>query len=422
VVDLTTVAVNIKDAKVYGQLTGYGTDDEGNAVKYDYNDAMMEYYNQGLYPVTEELATMLQQVGTSRGWYVAGGFLYESEPADLDNAWMGICSYVDSVVVPTLQLVAPTLNLEDEIYYNIYYTASDISDVVEMGLITFNQSMPDGTIEDADAVVPGYVKVGSEYMSHTNGIPAKMLGDALYFKAYAKLSDGTYAYSSMAGYHAVAYAKDRLANSTNEKTLAMVVAMLNYGAAAQVQFNYKTDSLMNAFLTDAQKAYVSEYSSDMVDSIVRVDSTKVGEFAAVSGSFSYLYPSVSFEGAFSINYYFAPAKAMDGDLTLYYWNATDYTAADVLTKDNATGSVVMETGVTAGEYLGVVKGIAAKEIDQTIYVAGVYESNGTTCCTGVIAYSLATYCQDRIANGDETIQNFAKATVVYGYYAKQYFA
>ena len=41
---------------------------------------------------------------------------------------------------------------------------------------------------------------------------------------------------------------------------------------------------------------------------------------------------------------------------------------------------------------------------------------------GVIAYSLAAYCLDRIAKGSETMKAFAAETIVYGYYAKDYFA
>ena len=331
-------------------------------------------------------------------------------------------NYTESVVVPTLGLVGPTLNFEDEIYYNIYYTVSDMTDVVELGLVTFNEKLADGTVDNALEVIPGYTKSGSNYMSHTNGIPAKMLSDALYFRVYAKLSDGSYVYSSVAGYHAVAYARDILANSTNAKMKALVVAMLNYGAAAQTHFDYKADSLMNSFLTDAQQALISEYSSDMVDSLVSVSSSKVGAFNRISGSYSALAPAVSFDGAFSINYYFTPAKDMDGVLKLYYWTLDDYNAADVLTTENASGMIVMEGTSTAGQYVGAVSGIAAKQIDETIFVCGVYECDGVSYPTGVLTYSLGAYCQDRIAKGTATMQEFAKATAVYGYYAEAYFA
>ena len=123
---------------------------------------------------------------------------------------------------------------------------------------------------------------------------------------------------------------------------------------------------MNSFLTDEQKALVSDYSADMVEGIIPADSSKTGNFKAVSGGYSALAPNVVFEGAFSINYYFTPAKAIDGELKLYYWKLDDYNAADVLTADNATGVVIMEETSVAGQYLGAVPEIAAKQIDQRV--------------------------------------------------------
>ena len=362
---------------------------------------------------------------------VCGDSYTADETAALGHSYVdGVCTgcgeadpdYVKPVTPPTLNLVAPTLNFREEIMYNIYYTAENLDDVVEMGLITFGEYLPEGTMDDALDVVSGYSLVGSNYMVHTNGIPAKMLSDTVYFRVYAKLTDGSYVYSQTAAYHAVAYAQDILANSTSDNMKSLVVAMLNYGTAAQLHFGYKTDALMNACLTDEQKGLVDSYSSDMVTGLTAVDSTKVGSFAATSGSFGNLLPSVAFEGAFAINYYFTPIKPMDGDLTLYYWSLDDYNAAEELTAENATGSVVMTPSGIPGEYWAMVEGIAAKQIDQTVFVAGVYESGGVTCSTGVLAYSLAAYCLDRIQNGSETMRFFAAETIVYGYYAKNYFA
>ena len=103
---------------------------------------------------------------------------------------------------------------------------------------------------------------------------------------------------------------------------------------------------------------------------------------------------------------------------MYWWDAATYNSVDVLTKDNATGSVVM-TGTS--EFGGAVEGIAAKELDQTVYVAGVYTSGGVEYTTGVLAYSIGHYCKTK-ATGTTAMADLAAATAVYGYYAKQYFA
>ena len=72
-------------------------------------------------------------------------------------------------------------------------------------------------------------------------------------------------------------------------------------------------------------------------------------------------------------------------------------------------------------YWGQVSGIAAKSLDETYYVAGVYtDADGNTYCTGVIAYSLSKYCMNNAKPGKD-MQALASATAMYGYYAKLYF-
>ena len=110
---------------------------------------------------------------------------------------------------------------------------------------------------------------------------------------------------------------------------------------------------------------------------------------------------------------------MDGDMTFYYWSANDYLAADVLTADNATGTAVMMDNKD-GSYWAEIPHIAAKQMDDTYYVVAVYESNGETLCTGVIAYTVSKYCMNRAAS-DSDMADLAAAAAVYGYHAKVYF-
>ncbi|MBE6924742.1 MAG: hypothetical protein E7466_05860 [Ruminococcaceae bacterium] len=452
------------------------------------------------------------------------------------------------LAIPTLSLQYPTLSFEDEILYNAYFTVDNATGIEEMGMITFASRMADGTIDDALEILPGYYTSGSSYIVSSNGVPAKNLSDALYFKVYAKLIDGSYVYSDIAGYHAVAYANSILNNAaTTAKAKALVVAMLNYGAAAQVYFGYKTDSLMNAGLTAAQQALVQAYDPSMVQNVVKADSNKAGSFV-LNGGYSNIWPTVSFEGAFSINYYFTPNQPLTNVATLsfadtssrtvfetrqqvweangikltndkaasttnmgdhanpvrfykgsnltiespnmtelvvvcpssayaqvwvdsntdsnatvsvekqtagyvvtitfavptdsftltnltaqtrvsqlkvtasgsapvmYYWDAETYASVDVLTAENATGVITMTQD--GSNWYAAVEGIAAKAIDETVYVAGFYTSNGVAYPTGIISYSLGNYCKSIAANGEA----FGAATAVYGYYAKAYFA
>ena len=235
---------------------------------------------------------------------------------------------------------------------------------------------------------------------------------------YAKLSDGSYAYSKLAGYSAVQYATSQLKNSTDTKLKQLVVAMLNYGAEAQLYFGHNTGSLANSSLTAAQKGLAESYRADMVQSVPSASAAKQGVFVNNSG-FSSRKPAISFESAFCINYFFTHKYAPDSGITLYYWNEADYNSVAVLNTANATGSVKMD-GTGIGQYRGDVVGIAAKNLTEAVYVAAVYSDGTTTWTSGVLGYSIGAYCSGQAANGG-TMGNLAMATAVYGYHAKAYF-
>lgn len=383
---------------------------EGAAVCYSYGDSAADAYKN--YSAENPAFT---EIGTYTVTYrvTAPGCAatYGSATVTIEEA--------DDLTTPGIALTAVTLAFEDEIQYNIYFTADNLTSVVEMGLITFNEKLADGSIEDAVDVISGYEVVGSEIRVHTNGIPAKNMGDALYFRVYALLSDGTYTYGDVAGYHAGLYAKSMLNSTTSsDKQKALCVAMVNYGAEAQLYFGYKTDSLINAFLTEEQKNLISPYDESMISAIAAADTAKTAAFPKNAAAFG-IGVAVNFEGAFAVNYYFTVKYAIDSEVTMYFWDEATYNSADALTKENATSVQTMT--LSGSEYLGIVSGIAAKEIDQTLYVSAVFTSGGEECTSGVLAYSLGYYCKSKAAETTE-MADLAAATAVYGYYAKQYFA
>ena len=357
------------------------------------------------------------------------GGTYEEDPVDALghdylNGSCSVCGEADPDYVAPVTITGKgfSLSFEDEILVNFYYTVSDLTDVAEQGMLVFYTDPGAADIAMADDVYTGSATDGAVFMNTTDGIAAKYMGDNRYYCAYAKLADGSYAYSSLYQYSPKKYAMNLLSKaSTSEKQKALCVAMLNYGAAAQNFFGYKTDALMNSDLTDEQKALVAAYDETLFTGAVAADSSKVVNFAKTATGFSKRSASVSFEGALSINYYFTPDRAVDGDITFYYWTSEDYAAADIMTMENATGSFAMEIK-SNGDYWGQVSRIPAKNLDDTYYVAGVYtDADGNTYCTGVIAYSLSKYCLNNAKPG-KSMQELASATAMYGYYAKAYFS
>ena len=342
---------------------------------------------------------------------------YTNGPVLADEAYAS----ASQVTVPTLTLKSPTLEFKDMITVNAMFTAENTEDVVEMGMITYSSKVASWSVRNAEHVIPGttYDVNTGRYIAHSQGIHAKYLGDTVYMAVYAKLSDGSYAYSSkLAPYSPVQYATGQLKNSSDVKLKQLCAAMLNYGAEAQKFFGHNTGNLANASLTADQKALPESYRADMVNAVPNASAEKQGAFANNKG-FSKRYPAISFEGAFCINYFFKPNYTPVGDITLYYWKEADFAAADVLTAENASGSMVLALE-DSGEYRGDIVGISAKNLSEAVYVAAVYSDGTTTWTSGVLGYSIGAYCSGQSAKGAE-VAALAEATAVYGYHAKAYF-
>ena len=323
------------------------------------------------------------------------------------------------VVIPEVKRVGFSLSFEEIILVNYYYTVSDITDVVEHGILVFNEEPVTVDAAVADQVhTGGGTNVAGRYMATTDGFAAKKMGDDRYYCAYALLSDGTYIYSELSQYSPKQYAINMLANpNASARQKALCVAMLNYGAAAQSYFGYRTEDLMSGVLTDAQQALVMPYDPTLFAGKVDAAPEKVGAFVQ-TGGFGKRGISVSFEGSLAINFYFMPDAQVASDMQLYIWDLEDYRNAAALTAQNATEVLTMQQQ-SNGSYWGQVTGIAAKEIDDTYYVAGVYtDANGNVCCTGIVAYSLSGYCMN---NAYGNMGALAQAAAMYGYYAAQYF-
>ena len=154
-----------------------------------------------------------------------------------------------------------SVSFEGAIQLNVYFTVQNLENATEMGLLTFNNYPGVGTFEDAVDVIPGAVSDGSQYMVHTNGIPAKNLGDTVYFRIYAKMADGSYVYSAINNYSPQTYAEGRLTNS-DATVVALVRSMLDYGASAQSFFGYRTETLMNACLDGQGHQYGDSWAAE----------------------------------------------------------------------------------------------------------------------------------------------------------------
>jgi hypothetical protein len=286
--------------------------------------------------------------------------------------------------------------------------------IAEQGMLVFYADPGEADIAKADEVQKAqYVASSDKYMASSYGIAAKEMGDDHYYCAYAKLTDGSYVYSTPFSYSPREYAMNRVKYSPEIRMKALCVAMLNYGAAAQEYFGYRTDDLMNAGLTDAQKALVRAYDPSLFTGAVAADSPLMKEYTSTGTGFSHKSASVSFRGNIAINYYLTPTEEVNGTMLFYGFRTRDLTIPGITI---ATGMEPQENG----SYYQCFDIIAPKELDDTFYVVAMYyDADGNYHCTGPIPYSISQYCMNT-ANSP-TMGNLSQATAMYGYYASQYF-
>ena len=123
----------------------------------------------------------------------------------------------------------------------------------------------DGTTTEKTIPAAEWGVAGQYWAIVYDGLAAKEMGDTFYVTIYN--ADGVAVSNakedSVRAYVARAYASQKAAGKT------MMVDMLNYGAAAQVHFNYGTDDLANNQLTDAQKAVGTATTPEMSNDVVK---------------------------------------------------------------------------------------------------------------------------------------------------------
>ncbi len=403
---------------VDGKLTATFTQDSYVAVKSEDN---MSWYmtdgDQGEVTETALYNTLVYGIDAQM-LFVPGGveITFALEVDSFDTLTL---SYTTSEAKAQITPKLTRVSFSDGIAYEVCFNTKNMALVAyeDMGLAIFDSESATTPIQ----YVAGVYEDGRYLVASTEKINPKNGGDTVYFKVYARLSDGSYVYSDMMSENAVDYAKSVLKNPASSKERkAFMVALLNYCTEAQIYFNYKTDKLANAGLTTAEKALVRGYSADMMSKTVIADSAKTADFAKTADN-ALLYPTVSLDNAmFTVNYN-CVAKDAQGEVTLYYWTQDAYNSADKLTAENATGTITMTMSAN-DTYTASISNIAPKDMDKTIYTSVVYTAKGETLCTGVVSYSLADYCKLYAEKNTSDIQDLAQAAIVYGYYAKSLFA
>jgi len=242
---------------------------EYNGVKYDFLTAMGAYADYELYPLTEDLMAFIQGYGKYQGWFMTGmsPFAEINEgTANADTAWMVLCRYVEKEepVIEKFDIDVARMVLGNALEFQFGVDKSRFT-TTEGYYAVIEKTWADGSTTTKTIPAEEWGTVGIYWAIVYDGMAAKEMCDVFYVTIYNAddVAVSTTKTDSVRDYVM------RNVDKSSDVLKTLMVNMLNYGAAAQLQFNYATDDLANSLLTDTQKAWASTELAELNSYLVK---------------------------------------------------------------------------------------------------------------------------------------------------------
>ena len=151
--------------------------------------------------------------------------------------------------VPALSIKGKNLSFSDSVYIIFYVDAENVEHK-DIKLLIWNEAQTSYTVDNSPqklSYVGSETLSGKEYARFEyRDLAAKNMADTVYARAYVSQGGKDY-YSDLTNYSILQYAYNKLGYtgnaSTDEAFKSLLIDMLEYGAAAQLKFNHKTDRL-----------------------------------------------------------------------------------------------------------------------------------------------------------------------------------
>ena len=153
---------------------------------------------------------------------------------------------------PELSIKGKNLSFSDSVYIVYYVEAKDVN-ANDVKLLVWDSPKTSYTLKDSPKKL-SYIRTetidGKDYLRFEyRDLAAKNMADTIYARAFVSAGSKEY-YSELSDYSILQYAYNKLGKTgtatTDDALKAFLTDMLEYGAAAQVEFNYKTDKLATA--------------------------------------------------------------------------------------------------------------------------------------------------------------------------------
>lgn len=248
---------------------------------------------------------------------------------------------------------------------------------------------------------------GTYYFKYS-GLAAKEMAKVVSVRIYGEDAEGNIIMRSNAvdEYSIVAYALESVAFPSNDTNLKVCLAdMFNYGAAAQIYFNYNTSELVNEI--DSIEEYINTYETTGDVEFTSVNGTSGEGFGAM--------PALSLNSSIDFMVSYNPARLKQYDTSTIkavfsYHNSKENKDYDIEVPYGDPDNFALGTYATF-----YCRTLAAAQVSTTVTVR-VYA--GDTQISNTLTYSVESYGTENVVKNDANLLALCKCIMKYGNAAK----
>lgn len=344
-----------------------------------------------------------------------------TEAHSFDETGACVCGMQESGIVSdtALKIKFASLTLKSDLAINFYVPEEVLAEYSEP-YVVFTKA-----VYDAQGNLTGYEEttarehpLSGKAGDGTNclgfpfaGVNAKEIGSAVTATLYGT-KNGLLCKGPTVDYSARTYAMNQLSKTDDEELRTLLVDMLNYGALAQIYWDYHTDHLANEGLTAAQQAYATQTDPTLGScrNLIRNTGATVGFKSC----------SLSLNERVTINYYL--------NLTNYTGDVSDLEAHVSFTDiDGKQKTVVVDSAKfvqkqhTDGKIYTVVPfaGLDARQM-RTSCTCEVFSKTSHARVSDTVVYSIESYASVQSAAVDQNLVSLIYAMMKYGDAAAAY--
>ena len=172
----------------------------------------------------------------------------------------------DKLLVYTVYLAGSTMTLGNEMIMNFYVSKTTVDKVISAGndlYVRITKHYADGSVTSEETHLKEYnVTDGNFYVISFDKIAAKEMTDAIDFQ----IINGDHSAACPIYTLTVRSYIDSISGNANAELKQLLADMLNYGAAAQIHFEYNLQNLANSNMAEALKTAATKEDISLIDS------------------------------------------------------------------------------------------------------------------------------------------------------------